>query len=109
MRWIIPAVLLLVATPPLRAADDFFSRDKALHFGFSTAIAFGLGVAFSEADEMDIREPLVPAFSITLSLGLVKEIRDSFKPGNHFCWMDLFWDAAGAGAGTGFAYLMERP
>jgi uncharacterized protein YfiM (DUF2279 family) len=31
----------------------------------------------------------------TFSLGLVKEVYDSRKTGNHFCWKDLAADTAG--------------
>lgn len=42
---------------------------------------------------------------LTLAVGIGKEIRDSRKPGGHFCVWDLVADFIGALAATPVAYF----
>jgi uncharacterized protein YfiM (DUF2279 family) len=40
------------------------------------------------------------AVSVALSLGLIKELWDGRRPGNHFCTKDLAADIAGTACGA---------
>ena len=80
--------------------DLWFAEDKAKHFGYSTATAFG-----TTWTARTLGAPTQPAatagFSITISGGLLKELWDATaSDGSGWSWKDLAWDLAGTTLGT---------
>jgi uncharacterized protein YfiM (DUF2279 family) len=95
------AVLLLVlAGSALADTDSFFGEDKAKHFLVSACMTGMLSYAFALNQNLKVDKPLVAACSITLSMGVLKELRDRREKDNHFCFKDLLWDAIGVSAGA---------
>ncbi len=88
-----------------RAEDDWFGRDKALHFGASAALAgtsYGVTTAFTERRSTGL---LVGA-GVALGAGLAKEGYDALGYGTP-SWRDLAWDVVGTLVGLGIAYGVD--
>ncbi len=104
------AILLLLT--PVRArgqgggGDDWFGRDKALHFSFSAAIA-GAGYAGASLATEDRRWRLAVGGSLAIAAGAGKEIADAYGLGDP-SWKDFTWDLIGTATGLGVAYLIDR-
>jgi uncharacterized protein YfiM (DUF2279 family) len=97
------AFAVTVARPA--AAEEFFGKDEALHFGFSAGISLGsYGVSTLFLDEPWQRALFAGAF--TLSVGAGKEIWDAAGHGDP-SWGDFAWDAAGAGIGVAVAFTID--
>lgn len=91
---------------PTLAQDDWFGRDKALHFSVSLGLAgAGYGVSASFLDDPPARAAVGASFA--LLLGASKEIWDARGRGQA-SWRDLTWDVLGAATGVLFAYLIDR-
>jgi len=87
----------------LHAGDHWFGTDKVKHFFMS---AFVESVTYSALRGANVRHDpaLIAASSLTLGVGLGKEIYDHHSYG-HFSVKDLTWDAAGnAAAATVLAH-----
>jgi putative lipoprotein len=105
---------LLVASamfaPHARAADDWFARDKALHFGASAVIAatgYGITTAFDDRRAV----ALAVGGGVALCAGVGKETLDALGYGTP-SWKDLTWDLAGIVVGLAVAYgidMLIRP
>lgn len=98
-----PMLLLLAFTliplKPLFAEDLPFGEDKAKHF-LSSAFLTGItGYALTQNSDLSRRNIRTLSVSCCFSLGLLKEIRDARAKDNHFCFGDIFWDAAGCAVG----------
>jgi len=95
---------------PARAAraddpDPWFGTDKALHFGFSAALAgTGYGVSSLFLDAPGTRALAGAGFSLTL--GASKELYDLAGHGDP-SWKDFTWDVAGTAVGVGVALLVD--
>jgi len=75
--------------------DHWLARDKAAHFALSCAIiGFGYHLGHTENGNSKAAARNT-AVSISLSLGVAKELWDSTKQGNHFSFKDLAADIAG--------------
>jgi uncharacterized protein YfiM (DUF2279 family) len=76
-------------------SDSWFGRDKVHHF-LTSAFLSGTGYYFLR-DEQNYSNKLSQqgGFCFSISLGLVKEIRDGFKPQNAFSVKDLVADILG--------------
>lgn len=76
-------------------SDSWFSRDKVHHF-LTSAFLSGTGYYFLR-EEQNYSNKLSQqgGFCFSISLGLVKEIRDGFKPQNAFSVKDLVADILG--------------
>lgn len=48
------------------------------------------------------------AVLLTLALGVVKEIRDAYRPGDRFDFYDLITDGMGVAIGWAAAYTVEQ-
>ncbi len=73
--------------------DSWTGRDKLSHFTLSFFLTVSSSVVIHREAKTD--HFLLPAAGIAAGAGVAKEIRDSVTPGNHFCFKDLVWDAAG--------------
>jgi len=88
----------VMVQPMVPVSDQWFSRDKFLHFYFSATIA---GLSFHVyTDQMKRNETQgrVISVSLTALIGLGKELYDKKKK-NQFSWKDLAWDGLGLAAG----------
>jgi putative lipoprotein len=100
------AVAFTLRPTPARAQDDWFGRDKALHFGASFALA-GAGYAGGAALSP---EPVVRfgvGATVALGAGVAKEIYDRASGGDASL-RDLTWDALGTATGLVTAWLVDR-
>ena len=88
------------------ARDDWFGRDKALHFGATFALAgagYAAGAAFSP-------EPVVRfgvGGTLAMGAGIAKELYDRSSGGDPSL-KDLTWDALGTASGLVTAWLFDR-
>lgn len=76
--------------------DPWFGPDKVKHGVLAFAIEGGTYATLRLA--ADHREALAGAVAVTVSLSLLKELRD--RGGTGFSLRDLAWDAAGIAAAT---------
>jgi putative lipoprotein len=95
------------ASPALLAetTDDWWGRDKALHFGVSA----GLGAAGYGASSLLFERRLERAAGgavFSLTLGAAKELHDLSGSGDA-SWKDFTWDVAGTAVGVGIALLVD--
>jgi uncharacterized protein YfiM (DUF2279 family) len=99
------AVLALRAAPAA-AGDDWFGRDKALHFGATFVIAsagYAGGAALS-------REPVVRlgvGATLAMGAGIAKEMYDRTSGGDPSL-RDLTWDAIGTATGLLTSWLIDH-
>jgi putative lipoprotein len=96
---------LLLASPSI-SADEWFGRDKALHFGVSAAIASG-GYGGARLASAGRATSFVIGGSIAAAAGLAKEGWDLAGHGDP-SWKDLAWDAVGIAVGLALAYAIDR-
>ena len=100
------AVALVLRPTPAAAQDDWFGRDKALHFGATFVLAgagYAGGAAFS-------REPVVRLGTgavLAMGAGIGKEMADRIDGGDPSL-KDLTWDALGTATGLLTAWLIDH-
>jgi putative lipoprotein len=99
------AAALLLAALPAHAEDDWFGRDKALHFGVSAALAssgYALGTALFD------RRWHAATFGggLAVTAGAGKELVDLAGYGDP-SWRDFTWDLVGTAVGLGVAYAVD--
>jgi len=82
-------------------SDPWFGPDKALHFGFSVALAAG-GYAASSAWLDSRNERALAGATFSLALGTGKELWDLTGHGDP-SWRDFTWDVIGTAAGVALA------
>lgn len=113
MRWLwLPLPLLLASSWSSSSnADEWFARDKALHFGASAAIAstgYGIGAALLS----DRAWALGVGAGSSVAAGAAKEGWDATGRGDP-SWKDFTWDLVGTGFGLAVAWgldaLIRRP
>jgi putative lipoprotein len=80
-------------------ADSWFGRDK-VHHCLTSAFLSGVGYYFLH-EEQNFSNPKSQfgGFCFSLSLGLIKEVRDGLKPNNAFSFKDLAADILGTAVG----------
>jgi len=111
LRWPIHAMLgaLFVvpgASAQAKTPDEWWARDKAMHYSVSVMLAadsYNVASAYTE-------QPAMRALwgaALPLSAGLAKEIYDE-AIGRALSWRDLAWDALGTATGTTVAWLFDR-
>lgn len=108
-RYLVCALLIaLFALVPRRAhadQDDFWGRDKALHFSFSVVLSAGAYTASSFF--FDARYPrLLLGAGVSLGLGAGKELADLAGLGTP-SWKDFAWDVIGTATGLLVAYGLD--
>jgi uncharacterized protein YfiM (DUF2279 family) len=87
------------STPKQEVPDRWFAWDKAEHLGVS---AFLSGVSYSVFRDFyhnDEESSMYFSATLTLGLGLGKELHDSKRPGGRFSYKDLLADILGIGLG----------
>ena len=80
-------------------SDSWVGRDKAHHFltsAFLTTAGYYYG---REVNKWSNAWAQNVGVSFSLSLGLLKEVRDGLKPNNAFSWKDLVADLCGTFVG----------
>ena len=82
-----------------RISDPWFSPDKGSHFIGSLISTIWLAKSMQEFSNVNNTKSIYWGSGLTFSLGMGKEIRDSFQPGNIFSWKDLTADCLGIGLG----------
>jgi putative lipoprotein len=107
--WLILAVALVTITVSHGASaeprDDWFGRDKALHFGISAGLA-GAGYAAGTALWRERWKAFAAGGALAIGAGAAKEAVDATGAGDP-SWRDFTWDVAGAAVGLGVAYLVD--
>lgn len=107
-----PVVLAaLVTTLPARAdppsdPDPFFGRDKALHFGFSAALAGGAYGATALYGLDGRANRVAVGMAVALGAGYTKEILDAAGFGTP-SWKDFAWDLLGTAVGLGVSVAID--
>jgi putative lipoprotein len=99
---------VLGAAPSAHASgtgDDWFGRDKALHFEVSVAMASGTyALASLKLDPMWQRAAI--GAGVSLAIGAGKELYDMTGRGDP-SWRDFTWDAIGTAVGLGLALAID--
>jgi len=78
--------------------DRWIAPDKLKHF-FVSAFVESASYSALRAARVDHHDAIAGAAGIALSVGLAKELHDSWT-GEGFSMRDLTWDAAGTAAGA---------
>ena len=89
-----------------RGRDDWFARDKALHYGVSAGLAtagYVSGAFLFESSEAR----LLTGAGVALSAGVAKEVYDAGR-GSFFSWKDLTWDVLGTASGLAVSWAVDR-
>jgi putative lipoprotein len=98
--------LVTVTAQPALAQDDWFGRDKALHFGATFVLARG-GYAAGAALSREPVVPFVAGATVAMGAGIAKELYDHASGGDASL-RDLTWDAVGTATGLVTAWLIDR-
>jgi putative lipoprotein len=102
MRFLTLLLVLCLASPA--RADEWWGRDKSLHFGVSIALgASGYGGASLVTRPRWARAAIGGGFA--LSVGATKELWD-IQHGDP-SWRDFTWDVAGSAVGVAVAYVLD--
>lgn len=86
--------------------DDWFGRDKALHYSVSAGLAgagYAGGALLFEAPEAR----WFTGAGVALGAGVAKEIFDAGR-GSFFSVKDLTWDVLGTATGLGLSWAVDR-
>jgi putative lipoprotein len=103
LPWI--AALLVMVLPRSAQADDWWGRDKALHFTLSLGISSASYVLAAPLTERREYRVLAGA-GTSLLLGGAKEGYDALGYGDP-SWRDFAWDVAGTAVGVMIAYALD--
>ncbi len=83
--------LFMCISPVFACSDSWTSTDKVTHFG----VGFTLGAVGTA-----VTTKWYWGTGLGVAAGTMKELADHDTPGNHFCWKDWTWTAAGAFLGS---------
>jgi putative lipoprotein len=97
---------MALAPSPAAARDDWFGRDKALHFG-ATFVLAGAGYAGASAFSSEPVVRLGVGGGLAMGVGIGKELYDRGHGGDPSL-KDLTWDALGTATGLVTAWLIDR-
>lgn len=95
--------LLLVMSLPAYAADDWFGKDKAVHFSVCAGVSLTLTLVGTGATHSRGAGALL-GFLTATTLGAAKEILDRYTGGDP-SWRDFTADVVGAAVGAGIGTL----
>ncbi|ATB31894.1 YfiM family protein [Melittangium boletus] len=90
-------------TPP---RDDWFARDKALHYSVSAGLAgagYVGGALLFDAPEAR----WLTGAGVALGAGVAKEFYDEGR-GGFFSWKDITWDVLGTASGLALSWAVDR-
>jgi len=82
-----------------RPGDDWFARDKAMHFGASAIIA-GATTAVLIDNGRGKDESAATGFGVAVVFGIGKESYDAGIKRTYWSWKDFIWDVIGGAAGA---------
>jgi putative lipoprotein len=106
-----PALVAMLLRPaPAAAGDDWFGRDKALHFGATFVLAGGgyaAGAALWPRPEHAPAIPFAVGAAVAMGAGVAKEVYDHYAGGDPSL-RDLTWDAIGTATGLVTAWLFDH-
>jgi putative lipoprotein len=100
------AVLSANVNADPQKTDRWFSQDKYKHFAVSAFYGTGASIIAKNHFDINERRSLTIGFGFTMSLGVVKEIKDCHSKGETASFKDLAWDLAGALTGLFAASLI---
>jgi putative lipoprotein len=104
-RLVWTAILGITFLPRPAWADDWWGRDKALHFTVSIGVSsLAYAAAAPLTERRDFRAGVGAATA--LSLGAMKEGYDALGHGDP-SWRDFAWDVAGTAVGVMIAYAVD--
>ncbi len=89
--WLLAGTFLL--SPFFPRSDPWFAKDKVQHFSLSFIIYSGAEQWYRSHRWPDARSQ---SLTITIGLGVLKELVDWRIRGTGFSWKDLLYDVAGA-------------
>ena len=79
----------------IHVQDDWLGSDKIRHITFSFLLVLSTQYVAVNKFNLNEQEAFPVSLMSTASIGLLKEIRDGKKPGNHFCQRDLIANGIG--------------
>ncbi|MFH1213000.1 MAG: DUF2279 domain-containing protein [Candidatus Neomarinimicrobiota bacterium] len=80
-----------------KTSDKWFAMDKLKHFSTSLYMTTTMFYTQRRIIEMRQKNAALNSIGITISLGILKEVRDGSRKNNYFSWRDLTADVLGAG------------
>lgn len=80
--------------------DSYFSEDKFEHFAFSMFLSASVGFVADNHFRNPENRAAIAGFSVSISAGILKEIIDAGRVGEHSSWKDIAADFVGALAGS---------
>jgi uncharacterized protein YfiM (DUF2279 family) len=80
--------------------DSFTGKDKIEHFAISAAMTASTAFVLHNHFQVKRDNAIVFGFSVSLSLGGIKELIDKRTPGEQSSWKDLVADIIGCAAGA---------
>jgi len=94
-------ILLVTGCSSLRShpGDEWFARDKALHFTASTIIGAG-ATAIALNNGASIGEGPLIGLTASVCVGAGKEWYDRDLKNKYWSWKDFLWDIMGSAAGS---------
>ena len=104
LKRILATVLVLGVLVQPAKADDWFSQDKALHFGASAGIA---ALLYHNPAPLTRDERLWTSVGITLMIGAAKELIWDADGNGDPSAKDMTWNAIGAFTGVLAAFLLD--
>src|SRR3954463_13542077 len=87
----------LVYAQAVPVHDSWFGADKIKHF-FMSVFVESVTYSALQASRVNHRAAMGGAISVTMAVGVGREIHDKRTPGKWFSYQDLTWDAIGAAA-----------
>ncbi len=94
--WILAGTLLIA--PFFPKSDPWFAKDKVQHFAVSFVVYSGVEYW---GRSQHWKRPEIRGITVTISLGLLKELVDWQIRKTGFSWKDLLYDVAGAVTAAG--------
>ncbi|MGZ3458701.1 MAG: YfiM family protein [Archangium sp.] len=94
------------AVSEIPSRDEWFARDKPLHYGVSAGLAcagYAGGALLFDAPE----GRWVTGVGVALGAGVAKEIYDAWR-GSFFSPKDLTWDVLGTASGLALSWAVDR-
>lgn len=88
--------------------DYSLTTDKQLHFGVSFLLSDTFESLLEINSDLTNKEKILLASSLSFSIGLAKEFKDSSEPNNYFSTADLTYDLFGSILGSLTSFYIHR-